>query len=185
LHLHSTCTRARDRRSNMCMCPAASRAILKFLAEEPLIGRERQIGGKHLTCRFSSEGNHRVQRVQVELELSSPARSVCFQIPTRAKPPSADCLLCLSFRACPFGAGLGVEYLDRRHMRYLEMVCSRLKKSYGACSCTQEHDATGSREVGRVAICRCQSNASSSCPYPKFQTGGSHKRRQDHQQKEV
>jgi hypothetical protein len=54
-------------------------------------------------------------RRKLELEPSSPARSVCFRIPTGAKPPSADCLLCLSFRACNFGAGLGVEHGQEAH----------------------------------------------------------------------
>jgi hypothetical protein len=67
-------------------------------------------------------------RRKLEFEPSSPARSVCFRIPTGAKPPSADCLLCLSFRACPFGAGLGVGHGQEAHPRP-RMVCSRLQKS--------------------------------------------------------
>ena len=44
------------------------------------------------------------------------------------------------------------------------------RKSYGACNCNEkeQHDATGGREVRPVAICRCKSNASSSCPITKI-----------------
>ena len=38
----------------------------------------------------------------------------CLQYQTGAKPPSADCLLCRSSRACALGAGLGAGWIDRR-----------------------------------------------------------------------
>ena len=56
------------------------------------------------------------RRTKVTLSHSTVLDRIVFQNPTGAKPPSADCLLCRSFRACVLAPNQEEQYIDRRHM---------------------------------------------------------------------